>query len=106
MAGHIAFTGSRGAMASPWRRRRLCVIDWDDPSPAALTHISGRGARIETSATPRRGTLVGFRHPVAGSIEGVVSEIGRGSIVLAFDGSPRAVAFALAAIAADMTHGD
>lgn len=106
MAGHIAFTGARGAMASPWRRRRLCVIDWRGPAPAALTAISGRGARIETGARPCKGERVGFRHPVAGTIEGTVSEAGNGSVTLDFDGGARSIAFALTAIAADMTQGD
>lgn len=82
------------------------MIDWKAPMPAALTEISGRGARIETSARPLKGERVGFRHPVAGKIEAVVSAVGGGGVTLAFDGGARSVAFALAAIVADMTQGD
>jgi len=84
----------------------MCVIEGASPAPAALAAISGRGARIETGARLRRGARVRFRHPVAGAIDATVAEVRRGGMTLDFELGPAATAFALAAIAADMTHGE
>ena len=72
-------------------------------APAALREISATGAFLETSARPRLGARVELRHPEAGNIEAWVEAIADDGIALAFPGTERAVAFALAAIAADMT---
>ena len=94
---------SRSGMASPWRRRRMCMLVAGAAAPAALREISATGAFLETSARPRLGTRVELRHPEAGTIEAWVEAIADDGIALAFPGTERAVAFALAAIAADMT---
>ncbi|MBC7985950.1 MAG: hypothetical protein H7X93_04675, partial [Sphingomonadaceae bacterium] len=72
---------------------------------AALAAISGRGARIETQAILERGARVRLRHPVAGAINAIVADVAGEGMTLDFEPGPGAIAFALAAIAADMTHG-
>ena len=63
---------SASAMASRWRRRRMCVLIAELPSPAALREISATGAFLETNARPALGTNVELHHPEAGAIAGVV----------------------------------
>jgi hypothetical protein len=94
------------AMASPWRRRRVCQLIIDGIAlPVALRHIDARGARLDIATPLALRSPVELRHPDAGTIRARVSEIGDGSIHIAFDGNEAAVAFALAAITADMTSG-
>ena len=93
------------AMASRWRRRRICELRADGTrQKVALRDISGRGAVVETRDAPALGAQVELRHPDAGAIVGRVSEIGEGQIRISFDRQEAAVAFALGAIAADMTR--
>ena len=93
------------AMASRWRRRRLCELRADGATQiVALRDISGSGARLDTPQPLPLGTQVELRHPDAGSISARVSEIGENEIRISFDRQERAVAFALGAIAADMTR--
>jgi hypothetical protein len=101
VAGRI---GRDTAMATRWRRRRMCVLVADGPSPAALREVSARGAFVETNARPEIGSLVELRHPEAGAIEGVVRGIAADGVQLSFTCSEASVAFAVAAIAADMTR--
>ena len=91
-------------MATPWRRRRMCIIVTDHPSPAGLRDISGNGAFLETNARPPIDSLIAFHHPGAGTIEARVSGFAQDGIQIAFAGDSRAVAFALAAITSDMTR--
>ena len=91
-------------MASPWRKRRMCVLLADQPVPAALRDISATGAFLETNARPALGLRVELRHPEAGDIAGVVESISREGISLSFDCGEKSVAFALAAITADMSN--
>ena len=91
-------------MASRWRRRRMCVLIADHPCPAALRQVSATGAFLETNARPVLGARVELHHPEAGAIEGQVSSLADDGIGLAFRTSERSVAFALAAIAADMSR--
>ena len=93
-----------GAMASRWRRRRMCILLAEAPAPAALREISARGAFLETNARPALGTRVELRHPEAGAIGGTVQALSDDGIRLAFDCSEASMAFALAAIAADMSR--
>jgi len=90
-------------MASPWRRRRMCVLLAGDPAPAALRDVSAVGAFVETNARPPLGAEVELHHPDAGAIAGTVRAVAADGVQLAFPCSERSVAFALAAIAADMT---
>ena len=99
-----ASLGERGNMASRWRRRRMCVLIADNPCPAALRQVSAAGAFLETNARPVLGASVELHHPEAGAIEGQVSSLADDGIGLAFRTSERSVAFALAAIAADMSR--
>lgn len=93
------------AMASRWRRRRVCELLADGQiQSVALRDISGSGARLDSHHPPALGTHVELRHPHAGSIAGLVSEIGEGMIKVSFDQQERAIAFALDAIVADMTR--
>jgi hypothetical protein len=94
---------SSTAMASPWRRRRMCVLIADAPAPAALREVSARGAFLETNARPALGATVELRHPEAGSIEATVRSLSDDGIQLGFVCGERSVAFALAAITADMS---
>ena len=91
-------------MATRWRRRRLCILVADRPAPAALTQISAVGALIETALRPPVGSEVELRHPEAGRIVGRVSASRPDGIAIAFACGEASVAFALAAIAADMSQ--
>jgi hypothetical protein len=93
-----------GAMASRWRRRRICDLLTDGQSrKVALRDVSGSEARIDIDRPPSLGSVVELRHPFAGSITGRVSDISETGIRIRFDRQEAAVAFALGAIAADMT---
>ena len=102
--GAAASLEGRNNMASRWRRRRMCVLIADNPCPAALRQVSAAGAFLETNARPLLGASVELHHPEAGAIEGQVSSLAADGIGLAFRTSERSVAFALAAIAADMSR--
>lgn len=93
-----------GSMASRWRRRRMCVLIADRPAPAALREVSAAGAFVETHVRPPVGALVELRHPDAGTIEGRVQAVSADGIAITFVRGDRSVAFALAAIAADMSR--
>lgn len=93
------------AMASRWRRRRVCQLIGDEGQQSvALRAIDGRGAQLDSDHPPALGTIVELRHPEAGSIRATVSEIGHGSLRISFDGAENAIAYALSAIVSDMTR--
>lgn len=94
----------RGEMASRWRRRTTCVLIADAPAPAALREISGTGALLETAVRPALGSGVELHHPDAGAIRGTVSGLDATGIRIGFVSGEASVAFALAAIAADMSR--
>jgi hypothetical protein len=96
--------GSGGPMASRWRRRRMCILVAGGPAPAALRTISARGAFLETNARPALGDRVELRHPEAGVIGATVRGIAPDGVDLGFPVGEDSVAFALAAIAADMSR--
>jgi len=91
-------------MASRWRRRRMCVLIADLPVPAALRDISAAGAFLETNARPALGSAVELLHPEAGTIEATVRSLADDGIAIAFECGEQSVAFALAAITADMSR--
>jgi hypothetical protein len=91
-------------MASRWRRRRMCVLIADVPAPAALREVSATGAFLETNARPPLGDRIELHHPEAGAIAGTVRSLSNDGISVCFDCGERSVAFALAAIAADMSR--
>lgn len=95
---------NRTLMATRWRRRRMCVLIADAPAPAALREVSAGGAFLETNARPPLGASVELRHPHAGSIFGEVRSIADDGVGIRFTYGERSVAFALAAIAADMSR--
>ena len=90
---------------TPWRKRRMCMILSDAPAPAALREISGTGAFLETNARPPLESRVCFHHPEAGAIDARVTAIASDGIRISFAAGIGSMAFALAAIAADMTQG-
>ncbi len=90
-------------MATRWRRRCLCLLVTDSPVPARLRDVSARGAFLETHARPALGSQVELRHPEAGTIFGRVRSAATDGVAIDFDPGAEAMAFALAAIAADMT---
>ena len=92
------------AMASRWRRRRMCVLIAGYPAPAALREISATGAFLETNIRPPLGSAVELHHPEAGAIEAVVRSLADDGISLGFACGEQSVAFAMAAIAADMSR--
>ena len=94
----------RSGMATRWRRRRMCVLVHDGPSPAALREVSARGAFLETNARPALGDRIELHHPEAGAICGSVRLLANDGIGVDFDLGERSVAFALAAIFADMSR--
>lgn len=102
--GAVRILNSRSGMASPWRRRRMCVLLAGGAAPAALREISAAGAFLETALRPRLGSAVELRHPEAGAIEGRVSAVAENGILIHFAETEQSVAFALAAIAADMSR--
>ncbi len=92
-------------MATRWRQRRMCVlVAGAAPAPAAIRAISARGAFLETNQRLPLGSRVELSHPDAGTIVGEVSAVARDGIGVAFACDARAVAFALAAIASDMSR--
>jgi hypothetical protein len=91
-------------MATRWRRRRMCVLVADGPAPAALRAIDATGAVVETGLKPALGTTVALRHPEAGEIVGRVDAISTDAVTIGFETGAHSVAFALAAIAADMSR--
>ena len=95
---------SRSGMASRWRRRRMCVLISDQPAPAALREVSAAGAFLETNARPAIGASVELHHPEAGAILAQVNSISDDGIGIGFECGEHSVAFALAAIAADMSR--
>jgi hypothetical protein len=95
---------SRFGMASPWRRRRMCLLVGDRPAPAALREVSAAGAFLETHADLKLGTQVELRHPEAGVIHAQVRSVTAEGVGISFDFGEASVAFALAAIAADMSR--
>ena len=95
-----------GSMASPWRRRRMCVIHAEGPAPAALDSVSGRGAIVRSNIDTQCGARVTLVHPSAGEIAAEVHAVSDAGIELSFAGDEAAVAFALTAIAADMTRAN
>ena len=103
MGAMRSMTG-RSGMASRWRRRRMCVLVHEQPAPAALREVSATGAFLETNLRLDIGTRIALHHPEAGAIDGVVRSIAHDGIGIDFDFNIRSVGFALAAIAADMSH--
>ncbi len=95
---------SASAMASRWRRRRMCVLIADLPVPAALREVSATSAFLETNARPALGVDVELHHPEAGAIRGVVEGVSGDGIRIGFNCTEQSVAFALAAITADMSR--
>lgn len=102
--GAKAELGSDKAMTTRWRRRRMCVLSFGDAHAASLRMVSASGAFLETNARPPLGQTVKLRHPEAGEIGGTVTALHADGIGLRFDGSEAAVAFAMSAIAADMSR--
>lgn len=96
--------GGKARMATRWRRRRMCILIAGSPAPAGLREVSARGAFLETNARPALGDAVELHHPEAGAISGTVRALAADGVQLDFTCSERSVAFALAAIAADMTR--
>ncbi|SMF78333.1 hypothetical protein SAMN06295910_2694 [Allosphingosinicella indica] len=103
MGARRRFIGST-AMASRWRRRSMCVLIADLPSPAALRDVSAAGAFLETCARPPLGAGIELHHPEAGAIRGVVSSLANDGIAIGFERGEASVAFAMAAIASDMSR--
>lgn len=91
-------------MATRWRRRRMCVLVTDVPTPAALRTIDATGAVVETTQKPPLGASISLRHPEAGEIAGRVQSIAADAVTIGFEAGAQSVAFALAAIAADMSR--
>lgn len=82
----------------------MCVLIADSPSPAALRNVSAAGAFLETNSRPPIGADVELHHPEAGAIAAVVESVAEDGIALAFACGEESVAFALAAITADMSR--
>lgn len=94
----------RQALANPWRRRQQCLIEADGPHLAVIRTVSARAALVETRARPPLGSKVSLRHPDAGAISGVVDAHSTDGLRIGLSSAPEAVAFALAAIAADSSR--
>jgi hypothetical protein len=103
MGARRKFIG-RTAMASRWRRRRMCVLIAEQPFPAGLREIAATGAFLETTARPAIGAAIELHHPEAGAIAGTVQSVADDGISIGFSCDEHSVAFALAAISADMSQ--
>jgi hypothetical protein len=101
--GATARIGGGTHMASPWRRRRMCVLIAGEPAPAAMRTISATSAFLETNIRPLLGSRVELHHPDAGAIEGMVEAVFHDGVRIGFACTEQSVAFALAAITADMS---
>ena len=84
----------------------MCALVAGETAPAALRTVSARGAFLETNVRPAPGSRIALHHPEAGAIEGRVEAIGADGIHVAFTCNEHSVAFALAAITADMSRPD
>lgn len=82
----------------------MCVLIAELPVPAALRHVSATGAFLETNARPALGSEVELHHPEAGVIAGVVRAFSNSGVEIGFKCGEHSVAFALAAITADMSR--
>ena len=82
----------------------MCLLVADAPAPAALRSIDATGAVVETSLKLALGASVTLRHPDAGEIAARVSAVATDAVTIGFDLGERSVAFALAAVAADMSR--
>ncbi|HST35110.1 MAG TPA: hypothetical protein VLK25_00565 [Allosphingosinicella sp.] len=102
--GAMESLNGTGAMVTRWRRRRMCVLIAEHPAPAALREVSAAGAFLETNARPPLGASVELHHPEAGAIVAEVRALADDGISIGFSCGDRSVAFALAAIAADMSR--
>ena len=91
-------------MATRWRRRRMCILVAESAAPAALRELSARRAFLETNARPTIGETVELRHPEAGAIAATVSGLAMDGVEISFEFGEASVAFALAAITADMSR--
>ena len=81
----------------------MCVLVAGEAAPAALRTISATGAFLETNLRPALASRVELRHPEAGAIEGAVEAVCRDGVRIGFACTEQSVAFALAAITADMS---
>lgn len=97
-------SSSERVISGRQRHRRMCTLVAGAAAPAAIRHISARGAFLETNARPALGMAVELQHPQAGAVQGMVSGIGSDGISIAFVIDARAVAFALATITAGMSR--
>lgn len=82
----------------------MCVLITDLPVPAALRDVSAAGAFVETHARPKLGDGVELHHPEAGAIAGTVRSLASDGIGIDFIVDEASVAFAMAAITADMSR--
>lgn len=82
----------------------MCVLIADLPAPAALREVSATGAFLETNARPALGSAVELHHPEAGAIDAIVRAVSKAGIEIGFACGEKSVAFALAAITADMSR--
>ncbi len=82
----------------------MCVLIADTPMPAALRDVSATGAFLETNARPSLGSTIELHHPEAGAIAGFVQAVAGDGIQIGFQCGEISMAFALAAITADMTR--
>ncbi len=82
----------------------MCVLVADAPAPAALRAIDATRAVIETSLRPELGAAVSLHHPDAGEIAARITSVSADTVTIGFEVGAGSVAFALAAIAADMSR--
>jgi len=88
-----------------YRSRPTCTFAAGTRTEAGrLQEVSAAGAVLHTNARPPLGERGTLRHPEAGEVNARVTRHTREGIGLSFDLDERSVAFALLALATDMTR--